>query len=498
MADEACASVTGRARLLQYDDTPLETSSDCLLFGLGAPPRMELREYIGVVHRFWRSAVATILVCILAAAAATLLTPKVYQSSTGLFASIRGSTFDVAQLAQGSSFSQARVKSYARFLTNETVLQQVIDDLKLNLTVPELRAMVSVGVPADTVLVEVTVRDRDPKRAQLLAGSLGSHFSAYVNQLESADAGQVSPVRLAVVQQAEFPTVPTSPRPVSNLLTGLLVGLAIGLGQAFLRSSLDSAFRRAEDLELALDVPVLGTIPQDPELGHGGSVLVDEPHSLTAEAFRVLRTNLGFLDVDARPRSLLMTSALTAEGKSVTTTRLAMALAQTNTRVLIVEADLRRPSLLGYFGMRSNGKGLTEVLAGRCSLEQAVRRHDATGVYLLPSGSTPPNPSELLSSETMGSVLRTLESRYDLVLIDAPPLLPVADAAAVASRASGVVLIVRAGSTKLEDLERCIVLLGSVGAKVFGSILNRAAPLRAARYGYYTSPQVEVKSAEPF
>lgn len=209
-----------------------------------------------------------------------------------------------------------------------------------------------------------------------------------------------------------------------------------------------------------------------------------EPASLAAEAFRVLRTNLQFLGLDEPLRSMVVTSAAPGEGKSTTVANLGVTFAQAGTRVCLVDADLRRPMLAKLLGLE-NWTGLTTALIGQSPLEECVKKTPVEGLWLLPSGPVPPNPAELLGSERMAGLLERLKAEYDLVLIDSPPVLAVTDAAVLAPRTDGVVLVIRAGQTDRRAVQRARTALETVHARVLGAVLGGVA--QAEKEGYYYS-----------
>ena len=207
------------------------------------------------------------------------------------------------------------------------------------------------------------------------------------------------------------------------------------------------------------------SVPRTPLLTDAGT------HVPRAEAFRVLRTNLQFLDPDAPPRSFLITSAVPGEGKSSTATNLAITLAQAGKKVLLVDGDLRRPSIATMLGLEG-AVGLTTVLVGRSDLEASIQLHRESGVHVLTGGPVPPNPSEILQSHATRDLLGRLRAMYDLVVIDAPPLLPVADAAITAAEVDGAIVVVRHGKTTREQLRHSVERLEQVGARTFGVVVN--------------------------
>jgi len=443
---------------------------------------VELQDYVRILRKNW---IAIIILTVvgggLGLAYSLIATPS-YSASAKVFVSTSGAS-DVSDLATGNTFTQQRVKTYSELVKTSSVLQPVIDDLGLGRSVAEVRGQVSASTPLNTSVIDVTVADPDPVFAASLATATATSLIETVEGIETTDADDGSPVRLSVVQEAEIPSVPTSPKKTLNVALGLLLGLAVGIGSALLRHAMDTRVRNERDLEKIVDAPVLGGIVFDPKAKQRPLIVHEDAMSPRAESFRTLRTNLQFLDAERTERSFVMTSSVPSEGKSTTAANLAITLADAGARVLLVGADLRRPKMHKYMGVEA-GVGLTDVLIGRVDLEHAVQRWGRSDLYLLPSGSIPPNPSELLGSSLMESLIAKLDSQFDVVLYDAPPLLPVTDAAVLARLVGGTVLIVAAGATHTHQVDSAIASLETVGAPLSGLVLTMLPTKGPDAYGY--------------
>lgn len=447
-------------------------------------PRVELRDYIKVLRKRWRFVALLALLALAGAAAASLLATPQYEARTQLFVSTQQQG-GASELLQGSSFTQQRVKSYADVITSPRVLQPVIDELGLDATADELAESVTAEAPLDTVLINVSVRNESPAEAAAIANAVGASFSAVVAELEPGSEGATSPVTISTTEPATEPESPVSPNTKLNLALGLLVGLALGVGAAVLRETLDTTVKGEDDVRQVSDASVLGGIAFDPEAPSRPLIVQADPQGSRAEAFRQLRTNLQFVDVANHPRSFVVTSSIPGEGKSTTAANLAITMAASGARVCLVEGDLRRPKVAEYLGMEGS-VGLTTVLIGRAELADVVQPWGNGHLHVLPAGQVPPNPSELLGSSAMEDLLRKLETTYDAVLIDAPPLLPVTDAAVLTKLADGAVLVIGSQKINRDQLAKALGNLESVDGRVLGVVLNFLPTKGPDAYNYYS------------
>jgi len=456
---------------------------------------VELKDYIRVIRKRWRIIVAVMLVVVAGAALATSLSPKVYEAQTRLFVSTAAGG-DTNALMAGSNFTQQRVKSYADVITTPNVLDPVISSLGISTTAAKLGAQITATVPLDTVIIEVAVTNTNPRVAAQVADAVGTQFIKTVADLESVTKGQSSPVKVTVVSAPTVPTAPISPKPTRNLALGVVLGLLLGLGLALLRDLLDTTIKIEKDCAEVTDAPVIGGIAFDPEASKNPLIVQADPHSPRAEAFRTLRTNLQFVDAANHPRSIVFTSSVAGEGKTTTTANLAITMAAGGARVCVVEGDLRRPRLLEYMGM-DGSLGLTNVLIGQAELGDVLQQFADTSVYVIGAGAVPPNPSELLGSAAMIETLRELESRFDVVIIDTPPLLPVTDAAVLSTIAGGTVVVVGAGRVDRDHLAKSLQSLETVKGRVLGLVLNRIPTKNTDAYYTYRDGHASGSSPRP-
>lgn len=454
---------------------------------------MDIRDYLRILRRNWILIVAGVMTGLLLAGGASILTKPTYTSQTQLFVAIQNSG-SVQELQQGNTFSQARVQSYVKTVTTPVVLQPAIDALGLSASAQELSERVTASSDVNTVLINISVSDQSAVQAAAIAQAVAASLVEAVDTLEKPRTGGTSPVSLSIITPAQAPTLPSAPNTRLYLLFGLIAGLAAGVGSAVLRTTLDNRVRGEADLRRVTEAPLLGGISFDQDANKKPLLTQAAPQSPRAESFRQLRTNLQFANVSGQAKTVLITSSLPGEGKSTIATNLAIALSEAGQSVCLVDADLRRPMVNEYLGL-DRSVGLTTALIGGASLDDVLQPWGEGNLYVLVSGQIPPNPSELLGSQVMGHLINELEVSFDTIIIDAPPLLPVTDAAVLAQHVGGVVLVVGVQKLKQHDLEKSLKALQMVGSNVLGVVLNRL-PSKGAdayTYTYYSSDEVPVR-----
>ncbi|MCC4249441.1 polysaccharide biosynthesis tyrosine autokinase [Microbacterium testaceum] len=429
---------------------------------------MELSDNIRILRKNWLVIVALTILGIGGMLAYTSTRTPIYQSSSTVFVSTQGGS-TTAELQQGSSFTQARINTYVGLVNTPVVLDPVARELGLQETGAQLSSRVKASAALNSTLITIVVEDADAALAAEIANAVAQSLAAVVPQLEpEADDGS-SPVRLSRVRDAQAADRPSSPNMPLNLTLGTLIGLAAGIGTAVLRTALDNRVRTPRDVERVTGAPGIGAIAFDKRAKERPLIVHADPLSTRAESFRALRTNLQFLDVGERS-SFVVTSSIPTEGKSTTAINLAIALADAGKRVALVDTDLRKPKVAEYLGIEG-GAGLTDVLIGRAQVNEVMLPWGGRSFYVLPAGKIPPNPSELLGSARMNALLEMLERDFDVVLCDAPPLLPVTDAAVLARTTSGALMVVAAGRTTKHQLTGASEALATAGAKLAGFIM---------------------------
>jgi capsular exopolysaccharide synthesis family protein len=443
---------------------------------------VNLQDFVKLLRARWVTVCLTTVIALLGAVVATLLTTPLYQASTRLFVSTAAGV-SLSDVYQGNRLSQERVTSYTELLMGETLAQRTVDKLGLDTSAKELQANVKASAKPDTVLIDVSVLDRSPVRARDIANTLADEFVGMVRELETPENGAKPDARVIVEQRASIPEYPAVPKSARNIAVGLALGLLAGIGLAILRDRLDNTVKERETLEEITGAGVVGSIPLDKERRKHAAISFDTDNSAIAEAFRKLRTNLQFLAVDNPPRVIVITSSTPSEGKSTTAINIALALAEAEHNVVLVDGDMRRPSLHKYLDL-VGPVGFSTVLAGGASLDEALQKTRFNGLTVLTAGTVPPNPSELLGSLAAKKLLTVLRAQFDYVIVDSSPLLAVTDAAILAANSDGVLMMARFGQTKRDQLAHAIGNLEDVGASVLGAVFTLTPTRGSSSYSY--------------
>lgn len=441
--------------------------------------RRPVTELLNVLRRSWWILVGSALVVGLIGLLFSVLQPAEYRSSSTLYVT-SGSDPNTQSAFQGSQAAQQRVASYVKLVTSDAIVLEALRDGSIDLSPEDAREKLTASAAPETVLVTVSATDTDAERARALTTAVGEAMTRYIETLEQPSGGGDSLAKLTVVSFASQPEQ-VAPRVLRNVGLSVLLGFFVGILIVYLRERFDTVVRNIGTIPDGVGSPVLGSVPQEPQLRGGGTInFAAGATSGAAESYRRLRTNLTFSNVDHPPRIVLVTSAAPGEGKTTTALNLAASLADSGDRVVIVDGDLRRPEVANRTG-RLPAVGFTNYLRGDADMSDLVQASDYPNLDVLTSGELPPNPAELLASDRAAQGIRELASRYDYVIVDSPPVLPVTDAAVTARSVDGVLLVVRAGSTKQPDLIEAVGSLRAAHASILGLVLN---DVRSTQSGY--------------
>lgn len=360
-------------------------------------------------------------------------------------------------------------------------VQNQLDDLEARIQTTQSRIK-ELQAELDTAVSARQIQNLQTEIASLegLVNNWQVNYTELLNFLEGGD----SPNYLTVIEQAQLPTEPISPKVKLNVMLAAAVGFALALGAALLLEYVDDTIKTPEDLSRSLDLTPLGGINRVKGENYKGKLVTTHgPFSPLVEAYRLVRTNIQFMAVDEPAKSILVTSSNLGEGKSVTVANLGVVMARAGLRTMIVDADLRQPVMHKLFQVPNLG-GLTDLLRSpELEIGDQLKDTGVENLQLLTSGPLPPNSSELLGSRRMGELIQRLDGEADVVIFDSPPVLPVTDAVALSSQVDGVILVIQAGRTRRDAIRQAVKRLQQVQANLLGGVLNQVS--RRGSYYHY-------------
>ena len=377
---------------------------------------MELGDYLRVLRRRWLLIIGTTAVLVAVAAAYTFTATPQYASESKVVvtaASSKGASASDSAYTTSLAASQ-RVPTYASLVADGKLTARVVAALGLQMKPSTLADKLDAQVAPDTSIITLTVTDDSATFARRVCDEVTTQLLALIKEIETPQGQTTALFKGTVVSEPTASDTPVSPKPARNLAVGIVLGLLLGVAIAIARELLDTTLKSSDDVEEIVDAPVLGGISADPQTPKQPLVSTLSSHAPRVEAFRVLRTNLQFVDIDSASKIFVVTSSMPGEGKSTTAVNVAITMAQSGQRVLLLDGDLRRPQVANLLDL-DNVVGVTTVLLGRIPLADAVQVHPATGLSVLASGAIPPNPAELLQSRSMSELLGLLRADYDVV-----------------------------------------------------------------------------------
>ena len=445
---------------------------------------MTLGAYLAVLRRHWALFVACCLLGVLLAAFVAIRQPARYESTAEALVSTQSASTSSDLAAAGTYASQA-VVTLAKVATTDYVLAPAIAKLRLPTTPVALREHITVAADQNSTILLITAESSTPSSSAEIANAIGNSLSTAAPTLSPQSSNANSQVKVTVLQRATPPSGPSGTSLPYLLAFGLLGGLIVGAAAVSLREQLDARVRNAREATSRVHVPVLGSIRFDRLMKRYPMVMQGRPVGPLAEDFRALRNNLQAADPTQSLRSIVVTSSGESEGKTSIVANLALALAQNNLKVAVLDADLRRSGLSHLLGLEK-APGLADVLVGDVEIQEVVRELDVEGFTVVPAGSPTSNPNELLQTSLMTSIIRTFSDTFDVVLIDSPPILPVSDAGVLARQTDGALLVAALGEVKRQHLHDAEIALERSGADVLGVVLSMVPKQQSsASYGSY-------------
>ena len=455
---------------------------------------MELRYYLTLLKRWWWLLLCMTLVFAGPVYYLTDLQPRTYRSSTTIFVNQSAAPGSITY--SDALLNQQLVKTYSQMAEQPVVLQEVAQQLPIALSVSELSDIVSAQPIRDTQLIEIAVTGQHPVMMTDIANATAQLFI----EQQQAELPPEQSSALRVAQPALVPTEPIGPNPLRNAILAGFLGLMLAGAVVMLYEYLDDKIKTPNDLETVAGLTTLGVVAlqrgrKTPQIN---LITANAPRSPVAEAYRLVRTNLEFASIDHPLKTVLVTSSNPREGKSTTAANLATVLAQGGKRVILIDADLRKPSLHRIFGV-INRVGITNALVrGIEDADRYLQRTAVDGLRLLTSGPMPPNPAEVLSSTRFTDLLEKLKPLADVLIIDSPPVLAVTDPMIIAGRVDGTLLIVDSKKTRSEALRSAVEALSKSGTYMLGGVLNKVGTRAGGYYYYYQSGYGEDNSGPPF
>lgn len=458
-----------------------------------------------LLKRWW----IILLFVVFAAGAAYYVTDNymvpMYSAHTSLFLGKEKDKLGSISIADLQTNDQL-VIDYTQIIKSKLCTNEVIKKLNLKMNVGEFQSRIGVSTIQDSRLFVISFISSDPRLAADVANAM-----AQVIIEKAADIIEVNNVK--VIDKADVPTAPYGPSKKKNMMTAAMIGFALAAGLIILMELLDHTFKKAEDIERQLGLNPLGIIPRfagekrnhnnkakkSEELQHIGTVSKNlisfhDPRSAASEAYRTLRTNLSYSGIDKKIKTIVITSPGVEDGKSTSACNLAVSFAQNGQKVLLIDADLRKPKLRHYFGLLEDN-GLTDILTGKGEFENYITSiKDIVGLSILTSGTVPPNPTELLSTRKMKTLIQELNELYEIVIIDTPPVAELTDAAITATLADGVLLVLSAGETNIELAKKAKKVLENVAVRILGAVMVKVERQGKDRYYYYYSKKKNVKA----
>ena len=450
---------------------------------------MDIHEYFGVLRRGWALVVLGLLVGIAGGVAANAIQPRTYAATSREILTNSEATGDLTQSLQASNLAEGRIASYVLVATSGLVLQPVIDELKLDMTVQELAGHLAVVAPPSTLIVEITATAATPELAKSIANTVSAVFSDVVeNQIENAvsptvgatdpgtdaapDTPATAPVRIVNIEHASLPTAPTFSNAPLLLAVGAILGLALGLVGASLRETLDRRIRGRKDVAAVTERPVLGQIRPDRAVKASPIVMHTSSQSAIAESFRGLRASVEHVRSRDGISTFVITAMAPRQGASLVAANLALAIADTATTVVVVDANLQAPHQAEIFDVDA-GPGLTDLLTTKISLDEVIAAGPSENIWVVPIGSRRAKSADLLATPRMRALIAELQSRFDVVIIDTPAISTATDATVLGSSGAATLLVVAEGTATRPALAEALGALAAGGSVPAGIVLNQ-------------------------
>ena len=469
-------------------------------------------DLVDLIRVIWSKATLILLIGIIGAAIGLFLSmcvlPEKYESTTTIYVLNRDENSKVISANEMQTGSQL-TRDYSIMITSRYVMEKVIDELQLDMSPSELRENISITVPSQTRAINITVTDRDPAQAQQIANAVREEASEHIKTIMAVNA-------VNVVDEANYPSGRSSPRVSVWVLVSALVGMFLYISFLTFRFILDDTLKTSEDIDRHLDLSTLALIPLDEGINMRPTIRKSANNSTkgaendlaisdleqhdqsgdlristreeqlafqTREAFKTLRSNIEFSG--ERIKIINVTSCTPNEGKSEISFELAKSFAENGKKVLLFDADMRNSAMRSHFKRGKIAYGLSHYLVGSCSENEILFKTDIKNFYIVFSGPKTPSPAELLDSDRFSCLLEAVSAAYDIIIIDSPPLGNVIDAAIIAKKCNGTILVVSSSVISFRLAQSVVEQLKRSGCRILGCVLNKVNMKDASFYGKY-------------
>lgn len=455
------------------------------------PSGITFADIVVIIRKHIATAAICFAVIVGVAGAYAFLAAPQYSATAQVIATYNaaqdgGNSDDITQQNAGGTYVSNQIKSYPTLATTETVLKPVISQLGLDVSVKDLSNQLTVSNPSNTAFVNITATAGDAKQSATIANAVADSLRTIVEH-DLYAKGAAAPIKLTVIQRAATPQEPSAPNKKLCIAAGVVLGLFVGIIAALLKDLLRTKVEESSDVRGIVHASALGSIPKNEALEGTRPVIITEPNGPVAEEYRRIRANIKFLQADKVPdrgQLLVISSTSPSEGKTTTVINVAAVLAENGAKVLLVDADLRHPSVAHHLGIEGS-VGLAHVLSGQMSPVDVVQSYWKPNLHILPAGKRPANASLLLNSDMMKMLIEQALMQYDYVLIDTAPLAVSNDGIVFGSWAKGVVLVAANGICRKKDLEESMDALRTAKVPVLGFVFNFANPKKEHKNAYY-------------
>lgn len=455
------------------------------------PSGITFADIVVIIRKHIATAAICFAVIVGVAGAYAFLAAPQYSATAQVIATYNaaqdgGNSDDITQQNTGGTYVSNQIKSYPTLATTETVLKPVISQLGLDVSVKDLSNQLTVSNPSNTAFVNITATAGDAKQSATIANAVADSLRTIVEH-DLYAKGAAAPIKLTVIQRAATPQEPSAPNKKLCIAAGVVLGLFVGIIAALLKDLLRTKVEESSDVRGIVHASALGSIPKNEALEGTRPVIITEPNGPVAEEYRRIRANIKFLQADKVPdrgQLLVISSTSPSEGKTTTVINVAAVLAENGAKVLLVDADLRHPSVAHHLGIEGS-VGLAHVLSGQMSPVDVVQSYWKPNLHILPAGKRPANASLLLNSDMMKMLIEQALMQYDYVLIDTAPLAVSNDGIVFGSWAKGVVLVAANGICRKKDLEESMDALRTAKVPVLGFVFNFANPKKEHKNAYY-------------